>query len=129
MPSAESAFCGVRIMSQGTQDLPPGRSAGRAAQGVVVRSAPFLFLLFWRTAAVVLCDMSSTVYYIGAIVENAIGRAAPWFIIAVLLFSYAMRAVYIESCALFVRGGVYRIVKEALGGFWAKASVSALLFD
>ena len=48
------------------------------------------------------------------------------FILAVLLFSYAMRAVYIESCALFVRGGVYRIVKEALGGFWAKAAVSAL---
>jgi amino acid transporter/nucleotide-binding universal stress UspA family protein len=89
----------------------------------------FTFISFWRTAAVVLCDMSSTVYYIGAIVENAIGKAAPWFILAVLLFSYGMRAVYIESCALFVRGGVYRIVKEALGGFWAKAAVSALLFD
>jgi amino acid transporter/nucleotide-binding universal stress UspA family protein len=89
----------------------------------------FTFISFWRTAAVVLCDMSSTVYYVGAIVENAIGKAAPWFILAVLLFSYAMRAVYIESCALFVRGGVYRIVKEALGAFWAKAAVSALLFD
>jgi hypothetical protein len=43
---------------------------------------------FWRTAAIVLCDMSST-----------------------------------------LQGGVYRIVKEALGGFWAKAAVSALLFD
>ena len=48
----------------------------------------FTFISFWRTAAVVLCDMSSTVYYIGAIVENAIGKAAPWFILAVLLFSY-----------------------------------------
>ena len=96
---------------------------------VVVSSVMFTFISFWRTAAVVLCDMSSTVYYIGAIVENAIGKAAPWFILAVLLFSYGMRAVYIESCALFVRGGVYRIVKEALGGFWAKAAVSALLFD
>ena len=28
-----------------------------------------------------------------------------------------------------MRGGVYRIVKEALGGFSAKAAVSALLFD
>src|SRR4029078_60348 len=80
-------------------------------------------------AAVVLCDMSSTVYYIGAIVENAIGKAAPWFILAVLLLSYGMRAVYIESSALFVRGGVYRVVKEAMGGFLAKLSVSALLFD
>jgi amino acid transporter/nucleotide-binding universal stress UspA family protein len=73
--------------------------------------------------------MSSTVFYVGAIVESAVGKAAPWFILAVLLFSYGMRAVYIESCALFVRGGVYRIVKEALGAFWAKAAVSALLFD
>ncbi|MGD9633641.1 MAG: APC family permease [Pirellulales bacterium] len=106
-----------------------GNSGARAAQIVVVSSVMFTFISFWRTAAVVLCDMSSTVYYVGAIVENAIGKAAPWFILAVLLFSYMMRAVYIESCALFVRGGVYRIVKEALGGWSAKVAVSALLFD
>src|SRR4029077_9082514 len=106
-----------------------GSAGGRAAQIVVVSSVMFTFISFWRTAAVVLCDMSSTVYYLGAIVESQIGKAAPWFILAVLLFSYAMRAVYIESCSLFVRGGVYRIVKEALGGLAAKAAVSALLFD
>jgi amino acid transporter len=106
-----------------------GRTAARAAQIVVVSSVMFAFISSWRTAAVVLCDMSSTVFYIGAIAENAIGKAAPWFIVAVLLFAYGMRAVYIESCALFVRGGVYRVVKEAMGGFLAKLSVSALLFD
>src|SRR5919201_3866227 len=105
------------------------RRLTRAAQVIVVSSVMFTFIGYWRTAAVVLCDMSSTAYYVGAIVESAIGKAAPWFILAVLLFSYGMRAVYIESCALFVRGGVYRIVKEALGGFAAKAAVSALLFD
>src|SRR3954471_1876030 len=117
------------MASDVSPDKPATRSVGRAAQVVVVSSVMFTFISFWRTAAVVLCDMSSTVYYVGAIVENEIGKAAPWVILAVLLFSYAMRAVYIESCALFVRGGVYRIVKEALGGFWAKAAVSALLFD
>jgi amino acid transporter/nucleotide-binding universal stress UspA family protein len=117
------------MASNGSPDQPASRSVGRAAQVVVVSSVMFTFISFWRTAAVVLCDMSSTVYYIGAIVESAIGKAAPWFIIAVLLFSYGMRAVYIESCALFVRGGVYRVVKEATGGFLAKLSVSALLFD
>lgn len=114
------------------EDLPApssGQGGVRAAQIVVVSSVMFTFISYWRTAAVVLCDMSSTVYYIGAIVENAIGKAAPWFILAVLLFAYGMRAVYIESCALFVRGGVYRVVKEAMGGFLAKLSVSALLFD
>src|SRR6476659_1485208 len=117
------------MASNGSPDQPATRSVGRAAQVVVVSSVMFTFISFWRTAAVVLCDMSSTVYYVGAIVESAIGKAAPWFILAVLLFSYAMRSVYIESCGLFVRGGVYKVVKEALGGFLAKMSVSALMFD
>ena len=58
-----------------------------------------------------------------------IGKSAPWFVLAVMLFSYAVRAVYIESSSMFVRGGVYRVVKEAMGATLAKLSVSALLFD
>ena len=68
----------------------------RAAQVIVISSVTFTFISYWRTAAVVLCDLASTAYYIGAIVKSAIGPAAPWFILGVLLFSYAMRSVYIE---------------------------------
>jgi amino acid transporter len=109
----------------------PSASSGRrrAAQVIIVGSVMLTFISYWRTAAVVLCDLASTAYYIGGIVERAIGAAAPWFILAVMLFSYAVRSVYIESCSLFVRGGVYRVVKEAMGGFLAKLSVSALMFD
>lgn len=102
---------------------------GRASQVIVVSSVMFVFISYWRAAAVVLCDLASTAYYIGGIVEHAVGPAAPWFIVGVMLFSYAVRAVYIESCSMFVRGGVYRIVKEALGRTLAKVAVSALLFD
>src|SRR5579871_5458861 len=101
----------------------------RVAQVIIVSSVMFSFISYWRTAAVVLCDLASTAYYIGGIVESSIGPAAPWFILAVMLFSYAVRSVYIESCSLFVRGGVYRVVKEAMGGFLGKLSVSALMFD
>ena len=73
--------------------------------------------------------MASSAFYAGGIAEQAIGRAAPWFIFGVMLFSYAVRAVYVESCAMFTRGGVYRVVKEAMGGTLAKLSVSALMFD
>src|ERR1700681_4473680 len=110
----------------------PSQSSSRlmtAARVIVVSSVMFTFISYWRTAAVVLCDLASTAYYIGGIVEQAIGPAAPWFILAVMLFSYAVRSVYIESCSMFVRGGVYRVVKEAMGGFLAKLSVSALMFD
>jgi amino acid transporter len=114
-----------------TSDGSPSSRSGlrRAAQVIIVSSVMFTFISFWRTAAVVLCDLASTAYYIGGIVEQSIGPAAPWFILAVMVFSYAVRSVYIESSALFVRGGVYRVVKEAMGGFLAKLSVSALMFD
>ena len=46
-----------------------------------------------------------------------------------MLFSYSVRAIYIESCSMFVRGGVYKVVHEAMGGTLAKFSVSALMFD
>jgi amino acid transporter len=87
------------------------------------------FISFWRAAAIVLNDLGSSAFYAGGIAEQAVGKAAPWFIIGVMLFSFAVRAVYVESCSMFTRGGVYRVVKEALGGTFAKLSVSALMFD
>jgi len=87
------------------------------------------FISFWRAAAVVLADLGSSAYYAGGDAEKVIGKSAPWFILAVMLFSYAVRSLYIESSSMFVRGGVYRVVKEAMGGTLAKFSVSALLFD
>src|SRR6201989_2979791 len=87
------------------------------------------FISFWRVAAIVLSDLASSAYYAGGDAEKVIGKSAPWFILAVMLFSYCVRALYIESSAMFVRGGVYRVVKEAMGGTLAKFSVSALLFD
>jgi amino acid transporter len=107
----------------------PNKTLRRATQVIVVGSVMFTFISYWKTAAVVLCDLASTAYYIGGIAEQAIGPAAPWFILAVMVFSYAVRNVYIESCSMFVRGGVYRVVREAMGGFMAKLSVSALIFD
>jgi amino acid transporter len=96
---------------------------------VVATTVLLSFISFWRAAAIVLSDLGSTAFYVGGIVEEAIGRSAPWFVLGVMLFSYAVRALYIESSAMFVRAGVYRVVKEAMGGIAAKLAVSALLFD
>lgn len=96
---------------------------------VVATTVMLSFISFWRAAAIVLCDLASSAYYAGGIAEGFVGKSAPWFILSIMLFSYAVRAVYIESCSMFVRGGVYRVVHEALGGTLAKFSVSALMFD
>ena len=92
-------------------------STSRGPIRVVVATTVFLsFISFWRAAAIVLADLGSSAFYAGGIAEQAVGRAAPWFILGVMLFSYAVRAIYIESSIMFVRGGVYRVVKEAMGG-------------
>src|ERR1700689_4437012 len=110
--------------------VPPRKSVVRpAAQVIVATTAMLAFVSFWRAAAIVLNDLASSAYYAGGEAENFIGKTAPWFILGIMLFSYAVRAIYVESCSMFVRGGVYRVVKEALGGTLAKFSVSALMFD
>src|SRR5678815_5243942 len=110
------------------QSAPKLPAAG--PQRVLVASTAMLaFISFWRAAAVVLNDMGSSAFYAGAIAEHFIGRTAPWFILAIMVLSFAVRSLYIESCSMFVRGGVYRVVKEAMGSVLAKFSVSALMFD
>src|SRR6201981_3392741 len=99
------------------------------AEVFIATTVMLSFISFWRAAAIVLSDLASSAYYAGGEAEHYIGKSAPWFILAVMLFSYAVRALYIESSAMFVRGGVYRVVKEAMGSTLAKFSVSALLFD
>jgi len=100
-----------------------------AVKVFVATTVMLTFISFWRASAIVLSDLASSAYYAGGDAEKVIGKSAPWFILAVMLFSYCVRALYIESSSMFVRGGVYRVVKEAMGGTLAKFSVSALLFD
>jgi amino acid transporter len=95
----------------------------------VATTVMLTFISFWRAAAIVLSDLASSAYYVGGDAEKVIGKSAPWFVLAVMLFSYAVRSIYIESSSMFVRGGVYKVVKEAMGSNLAKLSVSALLFD
>src|SRR5712692_6789213 len=78
------------------------------AKVVVATTVALSFISFWRGASIVLSDLASSAFYAGGIVETAIGPAAPWFVLAVMLFSFAVRSVYMESCSMFVRGGVYK---------------------
>src|SRR5881396_1608534 len=100
-----------------------------APRVLIASTAMLAFITFWQAAAVVLNDMGSSAFYAGAIAEHFIGKTAPWFVLAIMILSFAVRSLYIESCSMFVRGGVYRVVKEAMGAMLAKFSVSALMFD
>src|SRR3954463_15447823 len=107
----------------------PEQRRPAAAKIVVATTVALSFISFWRAAAIVLSDLASSAFYAGGIAEHAIGKSAPWFILGVMLFSFAVRSVYLESCSMFVRGGVYVVVRDAMGHFMARLSVSALIFD
>lgn len=111
-------------------DLPASQSSGSSTTRIVVATTVALsFISFWRGAAIVLSDLASSSFYAGGIAEQAIGQSAPWFILAVMFFSFAVRSVYLESCSMFVRGGVYVVVRDSMGPTLAKVSVSALVVD
>src|SRR5207247_103661 len=117
-------------MGKSPPETPNAEQRASALPRVMVATTAMLtFISFWRAAAIVLNDLASSAFYAGGIAEDAIGKSAPWFILAVMLFAYAVCQMYIESCSMFVRGGVYRVVKEAMGSTLAKFSVSALMFD
>ena len=87
----------------------------RFKQVLVLSTAMLSFISFWKAASVVLCDMGSSAFYAGGIAMNAFGPAFPWYVLAVMIFSGLMLMIYVESCAMFVRGGVYKVVNEAMG--------------
>src|SRR6184192_4583167 len=108
---------------------PSDTASARAPRVLIASTAMLAFITFWQAAAIVLNDMGSSAFYAGGISEHFIGKTAPWFILAIMLIAATVAALYIESCGMFVRGGVYRVVKEAMGSTLAKFSVSALMFD
>jgi amino acid transporter len=105
------------------------RPTTTTAKVVVATTVALSFISFWRGAAIVLADLASSAFYAGGIAQTAVGPAAPWFVLGVMLFSFAVRSVYMESCSMFVRGGVYIVVKDSMGPFVARLSVSSLVFD
>ncbi len=99
------------------------------AKVVVATTVALSFISYWRGAAIVLSDLASSMFYAGGIAEQAIGLSAAWYVLGVMIFSFAVRSVYMESCGMFVRGGVYVVVKDSMGPAVARFSVSAIVFD
>lgn len=112
-----------------TPDNSDAKSPLRVKKVIVLATAMLTFIPFWKAAAIVLCDFGSSAFYAGGIAMRAFGPAFPWYILAVMLFSGVLLAIYVESCSLFVRGGVYKVVRDGLGDNSAKFAASAMAFD
>ena len=109
--------------------MTPHRAISATSKVVVATTVALSFISYWRGAAIVLSDLASSMFYAGGIAEQAVGPSAAWYVLGVMIFSFAVRSVYMESCGMFVRGGVYVVVRDSMGPFAARVSVSALVFD
>ena len=54
-----------------------GAGSGNTTKVVVATTVALTFISFWQASAIVLNDLASTMYYIGGITEQAIGKPAP----------------------------------------------------
>src|SRR5713101_212408 len=96
-------------------------------RALLATTAMLSFIPVEQGASLVLISVVAPAFYASGLVESAIGKSAPWFVLMVMVTSCVMYAVYIESCSMFVRNG-YREVKEAIGAQPAKFSVSVEIF-
>src|SRR5258706_13724778 len=106
-----------------------GSQPSPASKVVVATTVALSFISFWRGASIVLSDLASSAFYAGGAAEQAIGKAAPWFVIGVMLVSFAVRSIYLGSWSIDVLGGVYLVVGGSIGPVMGKLSVSALVID
>src|SRR3989440_7969098 len=96
--------------------MPSAQEGSSNATRVVVASTVMLsFISFWRGAAIVLSDLASSAFYAGGIAEGALGRSAPWFVLAVILFSFSVPSLFMGNRRIYVRGGGFVGVGGALG--------------
>jgi magnesium transporter len=107
----------------------PALSPSARIRVVLASGTLVSYVSVWRATARALVELGNPAFFVGGIAWVAIGSPAPWFVLAAIALSIAVRAVDVEARALFVPGGLYGSVRDALGRTLATIAVSALLVE
>ncbi len=83
----------------------------------------------WRAAALALADLGCFAFFAAGIAQASIGPSAAWYVLGAVVIGAGVRAVDIEARGLFVRGGLYGLVRQALGEAAARVAASSLLIE
>jgi magnesium transporter len=83
----------------------------------------------WRTIALTLTELGAAAFFISGTVTSAIGGSAPWFVLAAVVAGMVLRAVDVESWALFMPGGLPGRVNEAFGRRPARFAAASVLVE
>src|SRR4051794_6009163 len=97
---------------------------------VVLGARPLAsFVSSRRGVALALAEVAAISVLAAGVAERSVGPLAPLFLIAAVVAGWMVRAVDLETCALFVPGGAYGVSQWALGRRGARLMASALLAE
>src|SRR5215510_6351758 len=69
-----------------------------------------------RGTSLAFVELGAVGLFAAGVVERVAGSLAPWYLLAAVLVGFAVRAVDLEGCALFLSGGSYGAARQAFGG-------------
>jgi hypothetical protein len=82
---------------------------------IVANAALRPFAPIWRASVPVLVEVGAAAFFISGLAPTAIGSAAPWLVLGVVLLGAWMRRAEAEAWALFIPGGAAARVRMAFG--------------
>ena len=99
--------------------LTPLAGPRRRARVVLSSTALLSFMSVRKAAALALAQLGIAAFFVPGIISAEVGPAAGWFVLAAVLLAACVRAVDIESWAVFIPGGVVGRVSQAYGPAWS----------
>jgi magnesium transporter len=95
----------------------------------VVSPRPSLFRWTAGATTFALVELGAVGVFAAGVADRLFGPAAPWYVLAAVLLGFAVRAVDLETCALFLPGGGYGAAGQAFGPRASTVAASTLLLD
>ena len=96
---------------------------------VLSSTALLPFMSVRKAAALALAQLGVAAFFAPGVVSATIGPSAGWFVLAAVVLATVVRAIDIESWAVFIPGGFIRRVSQAFGPARARAAAAAVLTE
>jgi magnesium transporter len=101
----------------------------RRVRVVLSSTALLSFMSVRKAAALALAQLGVAAFFVSGVTTAAVGGSAGWFVLAAILLAAFVRAIDIESWAVFIPGGFVGRVGHAFGTFWAGVAAAAVLTE
>ena len=109
--------------------LPPLIDPRRRVRVVLSSTALLSFMSVRKAAALALAQLGVAAFFVPGVVNATIGPSAGWFVLAAVVLAAIVRAIDIESWAVFIPGGFVGRVSQAFGPARGRAAAAAVLTE